>query len=202
MRAAPNPEFRNDQAGALAAALSAALEGEVRFDAGSRAVFHDELGNLFADDARAQRLAKLTFTLAEYLERREWRPPQKRGRIGSRALVHGHCHQKAVLGMQPELRLLEAAGFAVEAPDAGCCGMAGSFGFKPEHYAVSQKIGERVLLPKVRAAADETLIIANGFSRREQIEQATGRKTLHLAEALAGVLRTAGDSPATVDGQG
>lgn len=154
------------------------------------AVFRDELCNLFPDDARAQRLARQTFTLAEYLERRQWRPPQKRNMIGKRALVHGHCHQKAVLGMQPELRLLEAAGFDVEAPDSGCCGMAGSFGFHPDHYAASQQIGERVLLPKVRAAADDTLIIANGFSCREQIEQGTGRKTLHLAEALAGVLRT------------
>lgn len=165
------------------------------------AVFRDELGNLFPDDERAQRLAKQTFTLAEYLERREWRPPQKRDRIGSRVLVHGHCHQNAVLGMPPELRLLEAAGFAVESPDAGCCGMAGSFGFKPEHYAVSQKIGERVLLPAVRAAADETLIVANGFSCREQIEQATGRKTLHLAEVLAGVLREKDDRPVAGDGR-
>lgn len=163
------------------------------------AVFRDELRNLFPDDERAQRLAKQTFTLAEYLERREWRPPQKRELIGSRALVHGHCHQKAVLGMQSELRLLEAAGFSVDVPDSGCCGMAGSFGFNPDHYAASQQIGERVLLPKVREATNETLIVANGFSCREQIEQATGRKTQHIAEVLAGVLRSAsasgGDDP-------
>ena len=92
------------------------------------------------------------------------------------------------MGMQPELRLLAAAGYEVEAPDSGCCGMAGSFGFKPEHYAASQKIGESVLLPKVRAAADDTLIVTNGFSCREQIEQSAGRKTLHLAEVLASTL--------------
>ncbi len=158
------------------------------------AVFRDELRNLFPDDERAQRLASQTFTLAEYLERREWRPPQRRDLIGSRALVHGHCHQKAVLGMQSELRLLEAAGFSVDVPDSGCCGMAGSFGFNPAHYAASQQIGERILLPKVREATDETLIVANGFSCREQIEQATGRKTLHIAEVLAGVLRNASAS--------
>ena len=150
------------------------------------AVFRDELGKLFPDDERAQRLAKQTFTLAEYLERIDWRPPQVPGK--PRALVHGHCHQKAVLGMQSELRLLAAAGYEVEAPDAGCCGMAGSFGFKPEHYAASQKVAESVLMPKVRAAASDTLIVANGFSCREQIEQSGARRTLHLAEVLAGTL--------------
>ena len=150
------------------------------------AVFRDELGKLFPDDERAQRLAKQTFTLAEYLEKVGWQPRPVQGK--PRVLVHGHCHQKAVMGMQPELRLLAAAGYEVEAPDSGCCGMAGSFGFKPEHYAASQKIGESVLLPKVRAAADDTLIVTNGFSCREQIEQSAGRKTLHLAEVLASTL--------------
>ena len=87
--------------------------------------------------------------------------------------------------MQPELRVLAAAGYEVEAPDSGCCGMAGSFGFKPEHYEASQKIGEGVLLPKVRAAAADTVIVSNGFSCREQIEQSARRRTLHLAEVLA-----------------
>ncbi len=152
------------------------------------AVFRDELVNLFPDDERAARLAKQTYTLAEYLERVEWRPAAAHGARGSRALVHGHCHQKAVLGMQPELRLLAAAGYEVDAPDSGCCGMAGSFGFKPEHYAASLKIGESVLMPAVRAASNETTIVANGFSCREQIEQMSGRKTLHLAEVLAATL--------------
>ena len=157
------------------------------------AVFRDELGNLFPDDARAQRLAKQSFTLAEYLERRDWRPPaaEPRGRVPAprgRVLLHGHCHQKAVLGMQSELAMLARAGFEVDAPDTGCCGMAGSFGFKPQHYAASQKIGESVLLPKVRSAERDTVVVANGFSCREQIEQATGRETLHLAEVLAGTL--------------
>jgi Fe-S oxidoreductase len=150
------------------------------------AVFRDELVNLLPDDDRAHRLAKLSFTLAEYLEKIEWKPPRSSAK--PRALVHGHCHQKAVLGMQSELRLLAAAGFAIDAPDSGCCGMAGSFGFKPEHHAASLAIGERVLMPAVRAASAETLIVANGFSCREQIEQMSGRKTVHLAEVLAGTL--------------
>ena len=189
----------------ILASLGEAIDGGVPvigLEPSCVAVFRDELGKLFPDDPRAQRLARQSFTLAEYLERRGWRPPMvasaesKRAPKGvpaerKRALVHGHCHQKAVLGMQSELALLAAAGFDVDAPDAGCCGMAGSFGFKPEHYEVSQKIGESVLLPKVRAAADSTLIVANGFSCREQIEQATGRETLHLAEVLAGTLTQA-----------
>jgi hypothetical protein len=150
------------------------------------AVFRDELAKLFPDEERAQRLAKQTYTLAEYLEKIGWQPPK--GGARPRALVHGHCHQKAVLGMQSELRLLTAAGFTVDAPDSGCCGMAGSFGFKPEHYEASVKIGEAVLMPAVRAAADDTVIVANGFSCREQIEQMSGRRTVHLAEVLAGTL--------------
>ena len=152
------------------------------------AVFRDELVNLIPDDERALRLAKQTFTLAEYLERIEWRPPVVARGKAPRVLVHGHCHQKAVLGLQPELRLLAAAGCEVEAPDSGCCGMAGSFGFKPEHYAASLKVGESVLMPAVRAASADTAIVANGFSCREQIEQMSGRKTLHLAEVLAATL--------------
>ncbi len=152
------------------------------------AVFRDELVNLFPDDERALRLAKQTYTLAEYLELVEWHPPAVAGSRGMRALVHGHCHQKAVLGMQAELKLLAAAGYEVEAPDTGCCGMAGSFGFKPEHYEASLKVSEGVLMPAVRAASKETTIVANGFSCREQIEQMSGRKTLHLAEVLAATL--------------
>ena len=152
------------------------------------AVFRDELARLFPGDERARRLAKQTFTLAEYLERIEWRPPNSATGVRRRALVHGHCHQKAVLGMQSELKQLAAAGFDVDAPDAGCCGMAGSFGFRPEHYEASHRLGESVLMPAVRAASADTMIVANGFSCREQIEQMSGRKTVHLAEILAGTL--------------
>jgi Fe-S oxidoreductase len=146
------------------------------------AVFRDELLQLFPDDARARRLARQTFTLGEFLAQRSWNPP--RG-LKRNALLHGHCHQKSLIGMHSDVALLAAAGIEAETPDTGCCGMAGAYGFKPEHYATSQKIGELALLPAVRAAAVDTLIIADGFSCREQIEQATGRRTLHLAEALA-----------------
>jgi FAD/FMN-containing dehydrogenase/Fe-S oxidoreductase len=143
-------------------------------------VFRDELTNLFPRDDRAQRLKAQTFLFSEFLQRRapNWQPPQ----LSRRVLVHGHCHHKSLMKTTDEEELLRRMGVELSAPDTGCCGMAGPFGFEQEKYAISQKIGERVLLPAVRAANQETLIVSDGFSCREQIEQATGRKTLHLAE--------------------
>jgi Fe-S oxidoreductase len=90
--------------------------------------------------------------------------------------------------MRAELELLCAAGIQADAPDTGCCGMAGSFGYRPETYEASVKIANLSLLPAVRAVPEDTMIIANGFSCREQIEGLAGRKTLHLAEVFAGAL--------------
>src|SRR5262249_45157250 len=101
-----------------------------------------------------------------------------------RALVHGHCHHKAIMKFDAEEHALAAMGLDVQTPDSGCCGMAGSFGFEQDHYNISMKVGELVLLPEVRRAAAETLIVADGFSCREQIAQATDRKALHLAEVV------------------
>jgi Fe-S oxidoreductase len=94
--------------------------------------------------------------------------------------------------MGDEESLLRKMGLQVQSPDAGCCGMAGPFGFVKDKYRVSQAVGERVLLPAVRRASAETLIIADGFSCQEQIFQATGRKALHLAHALQSALRARG----------
>ena len=151
-------------------------------------VFRDELRNLFPNDARAMRLRSQTFLLSELLEseRVSYQPP----RLAKRALLHGHCHQKALMKMGHAESLLRKIGVTVEAPDSGCCGMAGAFGFEADKFEISQAIGERVLLPAVRKASEETLIVADGFSCREQIEQATGRRPLHLAE----VLKLANDS--------
>ena len=151
------------------------------------AVFRDELCNLFPDDARARRLSQQTFLLSEFLEKSAPNlaiPPLRR-----KALVHGHCHHKAIMKMTAEEAVLTRLGLDFHAPAAGCCGMAGSFGFEEEKYAVSQAVGELELLPAVRAAAPETLIIANGFSCREQIAQGTDRQALHLAEVLQMALR-------------
>jgi len=144
-------------------------------------VFRDELRNFFPDDARAERLRRQTFLLGEYLQQvAGYVPPRRPGRV----LLHGHCHQKALMSMDPDERLLRAMGAEVERPDGGCCGMAGAFGYAADSYAVAQAIGERRLLPAVRAAAPDTTIVADGFSCREQIRQSTSRRALHLAEAL------------------
>ncbi|HEX6805058.1 MAG TPA: FAD-linked oxidase C-terminal domain-containing protein [Terriglobales bacterium] len=143
-------------------------------------VFRDELLNLFPDDARAQKLSKQVFLFSEFLEKLADFPfPQMRGD----ALVHGHCHQKSLL-RNDAAAILAKVGLNSHAPGQGCCGMAGAFGFEEEKYGVSIAIGELELLPAVRNAAPDCLIVADGFSCREQIQQCTGRKTLHLAEVL------------------
>ena len=144
-------------------------------------VFKDELLGLFPNDKRAKMLAAQTMMLSEAVK--DFRPPSLAGR---KVVVQGHCHQKALMTMKDEVKLLEATGAEVTMLDSGCCGMAGPFGFEAEKYAVAQAIGERVLLPAVRAAAAETLIVGNGFSCREMIAQGGGRKAVHLAEVLAG----------------
>jgi len=152
------------------------------------AVFRDELVNLFPDDEDAKRLSRQSFLLAEFLGKQVpgYTPPRLRRRV----MLHGHCHHKAIGAIEDEQTLLEAAGADVESLDSGCCGMAGSFGFETDHYDVSMKVGELVLLPAVRRAPDDTLIVADGFSCREQVEQATGRRAVHLAHALHAALRS------------
>lgn len=145
-------------------------------------VFRDELLQLFPDDDDARRLSAQTFLLSEFLAARGDRLGHSS--IGRRAIAHAHCHHKAMMNTGDEVRVLQQVGFDAELLDSGCCGMAGAFGFEPDHYAVSIACGERVLLPAVRAADRDTLIIADGFSCREQIAQATGRRAIHLAEAL------------------
>jgi FAD/FMN-containing dehydrogenase/Fe-S oxidoreductase len=152
------------------------------------AAFRDELLNLFPHDEDARRLAAQTFVLSELLRRRGYEPPA----LEQSVLVHAHCHHRAVMGFDDELALLHDMGVDVELLDSGCCGMAGSFGFAAEHYEVSQRVGERVLLPAVRRARSDQLVVTDGFSCREQIEQATGRTPVHLAELLQRALRTRG----------
>ena len=146
-------------------------------------VFRDELLNLLPGDEDARRLARQTCTLDELLTRHapELPLPTLRGR----ALVQGHCHHKSVLDFAGEEGLLRRLGLELSAPEPGCCGMAGAFGFEAgTHAEVARTCGERALLPAVRAAGEATLVIADGFSCREQIAQGTGRTALHLAEVL------------------
>jgi Fe-S oxidoreductase len=144
------------------------------------AVFRDELRELLPDREDAKRLAAQTFLLSEFLNDHDYRYPTLR----RRALVHAHCHHKAIMKLDSLQHALEAMHLDFEILDDGCCGMAGAFGFEDTHYDISMKIGERVLLPAVRAAAADTLLVADGFSCRTQIEQATGRRTMHLADLL------------------
>jgi Fe-S oxidoreductase len=145
-------------------------------------VFRDELLNLFPDDDRAKRLSSQVFLLSEFLERHA--PGFSLPALPRRALVHGHCHHKSIMKMNSEEAVLQRMGVNYEMPAPGCCGMAGAFGFEKEKYDVSLAIGELELLPAVRNAPADWLIVADGFSCREQIEQCTGKKTLHLAEVI------------------
>jgi FAD/FMN-containing dehydrogenase/Fe-S oxidoreductase len=146
------------------------------------AVFRDEMLNLLPDDHDARRLASQVHLLGEFVARHRERfdLPALRADV----LVHEHCHQKSVLGKRIDVELLESIGARVSAPDTGCCGMAGSFGFEQAHYDISCRVGERVLLPSVRRAAQNTLLVADGFSCREQIAQLTDRRALHLSQVL------------------
>ncbi|HEY8925725.1 MAG TPA: FAD-binding and (Fe-S)-binding domain-containing protein [Polyangia bacterium] len=154
--------------------------------------FKDELGNLLPNDEDARRLGALVVTLSQFVHQRAaaFTIPQ----TGRQALIHGHCHQKALdvrndkeLGqLVAEQAVLRQLGIDAKQPETGCCGMAGAFGYEKahEHYEVSVACGERVLLPEVRRTPPETLVIADGFSCGSQIEQLTGRHALHMAQVL------------------
>jgi Fe-S oxidoreductase len=148
-------------------------------------VFKDELLELFPNDARAKRLSGQVWLLADWLTAKT--PDWAKGRLeGARILVHGHCHHKAVFGgSRSEVALLKSAGASVEPIQAGCCGMAGPFGFEADKFDVSRAIAYDTLLPAVKAADSMTLIVADGFSCREQIAQLSDRKAMHIAEVLA-----------------
>jgi FAD/FMN-containing dehydrogenase/Fe-S oxidoreductase len=149
-------------------------------------VFRDELVNLFPENRRARKLKEQTLTLPEFLvSRRNFHVPK----MHSKALLHGHCHHKAIMRTRDEEKLLGDLGLDYEMLNSGCCGMAGSFGFEKDKYDISVSIGERVLLPAVRRSGLATLLIADGFSCREQIKQLTDREALHTAEVLEMALR-------------
>ena len=167
--------------------FSSDIDAETQFvflEPSCASVFRDELLNFFPADKRAQKLSQQTLLLSEFLRRKApaYKPPSLDGR---HIVLHGHCHHKSLMKMNDELAILVETGAQVELLDAGCCGMAGPFGFEKEKYEVSQILGERVLLPAVKSAAAETLIVTDGFSCREQIAQNTPRRALHFAEVLS-----------------
>jgi FAD/FMN-containing dehydrogenase/Fe-S oxidoreductase len=146
------------------------------------AVFRDELCNLFPHDHRAQALSRQTFLLSEFIETHaaSFTFP----RLERKALLHGHCHHKSIMKMTAEESILRRIGVDFLSPAPGCCGMAGSFGFEHDKYDLSMAIGELELLPAVRRAPSDWLIVADGFSCREQIAQGSDRHALHVAEVL------------------
>jgi Fe-S oxidoreductase len=151
--------------------------------------FRDEYPDLLRaeDQDRAHELAAHCFTMEEFLAREleagnikgeDFRPGNKK------IWVHGHCHQKALIGMVPTKKILQAAGHHTMILPTGCCGMAGSFGYEKAHYEISMKIGELVLFPKIREADDQVLILASGTSGRHQIWDGTGKRAYHPVEVL------------------
>jgi FAD/FMN-containing dehydrogenase/Fe-S oxidoreductase len=152
----------------------------------------DEYLGLASDPQRARILAAQAFTLDEFVAREgeagrfapAWKPAP------GKALLHGHCHHKALVGNESTVAALRTAGYQVEVIPSGCCGMAGDFGYEIDHYEVSRKVGEDRLFPAVRAADATTVIVASGTSCRHQLDHFTGRRALHLAEALAAALAT------------
>jgi Fe-S oxidoreductase len=127
-------------------------------------------------------LSRQTFLLSEFLETHAKHLPLPH--LNRKALLHGHCHHKSLMKMTAEEAVLRRLGIDFHSPAPGCCGMAGSFGFEPDKYGISIAIGELELLPAVRRAPPDWLIIADGFSCREQIAQGSPRQALHLAEVL------------------
>ncbi len=169
----------------ILSALSAPIDAGVPIvvlEPSCASVFRDELSNLFPKDARAARLRSQTFLLSEFL--RHHGPDYRLPQIGGKVLLHGHCHHKALMKLSDEEFLLRKMGADLQSIDSGCCGMAGPFGYDRDKFAVSQAIGERVLLPAVRSAPADTLIVSDGFSCREQIFQSSGRRAIHLADAI------------------
>ncbi len=150
----------------------------------------DETPELVRTDA-ARAVARSSFLLEEFLLRERQQGLTLRFRDGRRrALLHGHCHQKALVGTAATVQALQWAGFDVTEVDSGCCGMAGSFGFEKEHYDVSVTLGNRRLVPAVKAAAEDTEIVAPGISCRQQIEHLAERRAKHPAEVLRAALAT------------
>jgi FAD/FMN-containing dehydrogenase/Fe-S oxidoreductase len=171
----------------LAALRQSVMEGVplVGLEPSCVSAFRDELLNMFPDHELAHKLSSQSWMLSEFLDQEGYQPARMRGK----AIVHMHCHHRAVMGIAAERKVLERTGLEIDVLDSGCCGMAGSYGFEPGHVEDSLKIGELVLLPAVRRAEPGTRVIANGFSCREQVRQGTERPTQHLAELLRDGIR-------------
>jgi Fe-S oxidoreductase len=163
------------------------------------AVFRSDLHELFPDDQDARRLGDHVVTLAELLADHTdgWQPPQ--AAPGTDAIAQVHCHHHAVMSWDADQRVLAQVGVDAERLDSGCCGLAGNFGFTAGHGEVSRALAEQTLLPRVREADDGTVVLADGFSCRTQIQDldSGGREGVHLAELLAELLHRHSESSDT-----
>jgi Fe-S oxidoreductase len=150
-------------------------------------VFKEELKNLLPEEHLSEKLSGQTMLLSEFIQKKasEFKFPQ----LKRKAMVQSHCHHKSIFKTDAEEKLFKRLGIEANLLDSGCCGMAGPFGFEAAKYEVSQACGERVLLPAVRTAPADELVIADGFSCREQIRQNTDRYPLHLADVLKMALK-------------
>ncbi|QCP53620.1 FAD-binding oxidoreductase [Trinickia violacea] len=183
-----------DEARALLESIVHELSGDIQtgvpivgLEPGCLSVFKDELLKQLPDDALAKRLSEQTFLFSDFVARADFEWPQ----LDADVVVHGHCHQKSLFGMKGETALLDKLGVRWTLLDTGCCGMAGSFGFNADHYALSMKIAEDTLLPLVRRASADTIVVTNGFSCREQIQQGAGRQPIHVAQLALQALQPA-----------
>jgi Fe-S oxidoreductase len=147
------------------------------------AVFKDELKRMLPLDDDATRLTQSAYHFGEFFDHFDIETPTLHGQ----ALMWGHCHHRATGGMEPEQRVLERMGLDVELLTGGCCGLAGSWGFEKGKWEISVDCGEQKLLPAVRDASSDTVVVANGFSCKTQIKDAsmTNRRALHLGQVMA-----------------
>ena len=171
------------------------IDGDLPFiflEPSCASVFKDELLEFFPHDPRARRLSRQVWLLADWLASQapDFVPCSL---AGARILIHGHCHHKAVFGgPASEIMLLRKSGATVEPIEAGCCGMAGPFGFEADKFEVSRRIANQDLLPAIQSSGVGTIVVADGFSCREQIEQLGHTRALHFAEVLAGTCSCSG----------
>lgn len=150
---------------------------------GCASVFKDELLNFFPNNENAKKLSSQVFLLAEFLEK-DLEKLAKLKKTESDAVLHGHCHQKALTGLSAEERIMNALGLNVEILKTGCCGMAGAFGFEKKHYETSIKVAETSIIPELEKTGTAD-VLTDGFSCREQIKHISGKRPFHLAEFLA-----------------
>ncbi len=145
----------------------------------------DEYLYFLADNDEVKMVADMCFTFEEFVADLDLTGFKNlSGLPFEKIILHGHCHQKALVGMEPAMKVLSLLGCPIEVIDSGCCGMAGAFGYESEHYSISMAMAERTLLPAIRSADDKTLVVTSGVSCRQQIMHGTGKSVFHPAEVL------------------